>query len=68
MLMSKGRALLRQIEQEVLAEGREFMRKRMAEKLAELDRRDGGLFPPQATETGARDLEETEVDDAQRTD
>jgi hypothetical protein len=68
MLMSKGRALLRKIEQEVQAEGREFMRKRMAEKLAELDRRDGGLFPPRAAETGARESAEVETADAQRTD
>ena len=68
MLMSKGRALLRKIEQEVQAEGREFMRKRMVEKLAELDRRDGGLFPPGAGETGAQAADETEGADAQRTD
>jgi hypothetical protein len=68
MLMNEGRALLRQIEREVLAEGREFMRKRMAEKLAELDRRDGGLFPPGAGEPGAQAADETEGADAQRAD
>ena len=68
MLMKKGRALLRQIEQEVLAEGQEFMRKRMEEKLAELTRQQGGLFFPEAAETGAQAPDETESADPERAD
>ena len=66
--MEKGRALLRQIEREVLAEGQEFMRRRMEEKLAELARPDGGPFPPGAAQTGAQAHDEAESPDAERTD
>lgn len=38
---------LMEIEQEVLAEGREWMRQRLEEKLQEEAERDGRVFPPQ---------------------
>ncbi len=41
---------LREIEMEVLAEGREWMRQRLQQKLqAETDRQ-GGVFPPQRSQ------------------
>ena len=41
---------LREIEMEVLAEGREWMRQRLQQKLqAEADRH-GGVFPPQRSQ------------------
>lgn len=44
---------LREIELEVEAEGREWMRRRLQERLqAEADR-DGSVFPPQRTEGSA---------------
>ncbi len=44
----KGRSL-RDIELAVEAEGREWMRKRLEEKLQEEADRDGAVFPPQRT-------------------
>jgi len=45
---------LREIELEVLAEGREWTRQRLEQKLqAEADRQ-GGIFPPQPREGSAR--------------
>ncbi len=41
---------LREIELEVLAEGREWMRRRLEEKLQQEAERDGRVFPPQPTE------------------
>jgi hypothetical protein len=38
---------LREIEMEVLAEGREWMRQRLQEKLQAEAARHGGVFPPQ---------------------
>jgi hypothetical protein len=38
---------LMEIEQEVLAEGREWMRQRLEEKLQEEAAREGRVFPPQ---------------------
>jgi len=38
---------LREIENEILAEGREWTRKRLEEKLQEEADRHGGVFPPQ---------------------
>jgi hypothetical protein len=44
---------LREIEMEVLAEGREWMRQRLQQKLqAEADRH-GGVFPPQRLQSAA---------------
>jgi len=49
---------LREIEQEVEAEGREWMRRRLQEKLqAEADRC-GEVFPPQRPDGGASALPE----------
>lgn len=42
----KGRSL-REIELEVLAEGREWMRRRLEQRLQEEADRQGGVFPPQ---------------------
>jgi len=41
---------LREIEMEVMAEGREWMRQRLQEKLQEEVNRRGGVFPPQRKE------------------
>ena len=43
-----GRSL-RDIELEVLAEGREWTRRRLEQKLQEEADRQGGVFPPQRT-------------------
>jgi len=40
---------LMEIEQEVLAEGREWMRRRLEEKLQEEAAREGRVFPPKRT-------------------
>ncbi len=40
---------LREIELEVLAEGREWTRRRLEQKLQEEADRQGGVFPPQRT-------------------
>ncbi len=40
---------LREIEDEVLAEGREWMRQRLQQKLQEEADRSGQVFPPQPT-------------------
>ena len=37
----------KEIEQEVLAEGREWMRQRLEEKLQKEAEREGAVFPPQ---------------------
>lgn len=44
---SSGARSLREIELEVLAEGREWMRQRLEQKLQEEADRQGGVFPPQ---------------------
>lgn len=44
---------LREIEMEVLAEGREWTRKRLEEKLQEEADRHGGVFPPKRAESEA---------------
>jgi len=44
---------LREIEQEVEAEGREWMRRRLQEKLQAEAERCGEVFPPQPTEGDA---------------
>jgi hypothetical protein len=38
---------LREIEQEVMAEGREWTRKRLQQRLQEEADRHGGVFPPE---------------------
>jgi hypothetical protein len=38
---------LKEMEEEVLAEGREWMRQRLEEKLQQEAERDGRVFPPQ---------------------
>ena len=44
---------LRDIEMEVLAEGREWTRKRLEEKLQEEADRRGGVFPPERSQSKA---------------
>jgi hypothetical protein len=44
---------LREIEDEVLAEGREWTRKRLEEKLQQEADRLGGVFPPQRSQSPA---------------
>ena len=41
---------LREMELEILAEGREWMRQRLEEKLQKEADRDGAVFPPQREE------------------
>lgn len=43
----KGPRPLREIEEEVMVEGREWMRQRLQEKLQEEATRHGEVFPPQ---------------------
>ena len=50
---SSGARSLREIEEEVLAEGREWMRQRLEQKLREEADRQGGVFPPQQPEGSA---------------
>lgn len=45
-------SLLHQIEKEVLAEGQEWMQKRMQERLQELAGQDGEISPPQPPAAG----------------
>ncbi len=49
---AQGRALLAEMEREVLAEGQEWMRKRLEEKMRRLAEKEGGIFPPQPGEAG----------------
>jgi hypothetical protein len=42
---------LREIELEVMAEGREWMRQRLQEKLQQEAEREGRVFPPQPAES-----------------
>jgi hypothetical protein len=44
---------LKEIEEEVLAEGREWMRQRLEEKLQQEAERDGRVFPPQRSKSQA---------------
>lgn len=44
---------LREIELEVLAEGREWMRQRLEQRLQEEANRQGGVFPPQPPNSSA---------------
>lgn len=50
---SDGTRSLREIELEVLAEGREWMRQRLEQKLQEEADRQGGVFPPQQPKRSA---------------
>jgi hypothetical protein len=44
---------LREIEMEVMAEGREWTRKRLQQRLQEEADRQGGVFPPEPKQGGA---------------
>ncbi len=44
---------LREIELEVMAEGREWTRKRLQQRLQEEADRQGGVFPPEPKQGGA---------------
>jgi hypothetical protein len=44
---------LREIEMEVMAEGREWTRKRLQQRLQEEADRHGGVFPPERKQGGA---------------
>ena len=50
---SSGVRSLREMELEVLAEGREWMRQRLEQKLQEEADRQGGVFPPQQPKSAA---------------
>lgn len=50
---SKRPRTLREIEMEVMAEGREWTRKRLEQRLQEEADRQGGVFPPQPKRDGA---------------
>jgi hypothetical protein len=47
---------LREIEQEVMAEGREWTRQRLQQRLQEEADRQGGVFPPEPKPDGASAL------------
>ena len=47
---AKQSGSLREIELEVLAEGREWTRRRLEQRLQQEADRQGGVFPPQRTE------------------
>lgn len=49
---NRGRSL-REIEMEVLAEGQEWMRQRLEQKLQEEADRQGGVFPPEQPKSSA---------------
>lgn len=49
----QGTRTLREIEMEVLAEGREWMRRRVEERLQQEAERDGRVFPPQRAKSQA---------------
>src|SRR5213083_883316 len=49
----KGSRSLRDIELEVLAEGREWTRRRLEQKLQEEANRQGGVFPPEPPKDSA---------------
>jgi hypothetical protein len=44
---------LREIEMEVMAEGREWTRQRLQQRLQEEADRHGGVFPPEQKQSGA---------------
>ena len=46
-LENEGMGSLREIEMEILAEGREWTRRRLEQRLQEQVNRQGGVFPPQ---------------------
>lgn len=50
----QGPRSLREMEEEVLEEGREWMRQRLEKKLQEEANRHGGVFPPQPKKRLAR--------------
>jgi len=52
-LKPTGPRPLREIEQEVMAEGREWTRKRLQQRLQEEADRHGGVFPPERKSGGA---------------
>ena len=58
-MIKNSRAALRELEMEVLEEGREWMRQRLEQKLQQETIRQGGVFPPQrsksASPTAAQD-------------
>jgi hypothetical protein len=54
---------LREIELEVMAEGREWMRQRLQEKLQQEAEREGRVFPPQSTESATSPHREAEAAD-----
>ena len=47
---ARGRSILAEMEREVLAEGQEWMRKRLEEKMRRLAEKEGEISPPQPPE------------------
>jgi hypothetical protein len=62
------RQTLREMELEVMAEGREWMRRRLQEKLQQQAEREGRVFPPQPTESPTPADAEDETADGRRGD
>jgi len=60
------RRTLREIELEVEAEGREWMRRRLEEKLQKEAAREGAVFPPKPTEGPAPAPEGAALKDRRR--
>lgn len=54
----KGISILAEMEAQVLEEGREWTRKRLAEKLEEQARRQSELFPPAPPENSPSESED----------
>jgi hypothetical protein len=60
--MEKKPTLLQQIESEVLAEGQEWMQKRLEQRLEELAEKDGEISPPQRGASGSPTAKPHNVD------
>ena len=61
-----GPRSLRELEAEVMAEGREWTRQRLEERLQEEAERHGGVFPPQRSSGGASAVPEDAPTDPRR--
>ena len=57
---------LKELEEEVLAEGREWMRQRLQERLQQAAARDGRVFPPQRPQGPASPHRTTDPADGRR--
>jgi hypothetical protein len=64
LTMSDERLLpSRRLEREVLAEGQEWMKRRMEERLRELAEKEGEVFPPEAAKIDPPPADSSATDD-----